>query len=157
VRRTALGLVASLVVACAGPGPDGAGLVVRAGTGGPGRFDAPEGGVLRLQRGCQGAQHVFTSVRVEGAAPEEPFELRVTIHRKLDGALVSVPLVVKVPLEADPEVAGAVRATGLTPVVESPRDVLDEAAELRVEVLADDGREGRAVLEGVVKWGPDAC
>lgn len=152
-----MGLVACLAVACGAEASGGSGLLVRAGTGGPGRFDAPEGAVLRLQRGCQGAQHVFTSVRVEGAAAEEPFELRVTIHRKRDRALVSVPLVVRVPLEADPEVSGAVRATGLTPVVESPRDVLDEAAELRVEVLADDGRAGRAMLEGVVKWGPDAC
>ncbi len=156
IRATGL-LIAMGLICCETVGSDAGGLAVRVGTGGVGRFDAPEDGVLRLQRGCQGAQHVFTSVRIEGVSEVEGFELRVTIHRRRDGALVSVPLVVRLPLEADPDVAGAVRATGLTPVVESPRDVLDEASELRVEVLADDGRSGRASLEGVVKWGADAC
>lgn len=171
-RRGRAGLLcaaAALLLACGGAGPDGdadrpggepadgAGLVVEIGAGAPGVF-APvaPGATLLLQRGCQGAQHVFTSLRARGAA-RGPLRVAVVITRSDDRQVVSVPLDLRLPAEPDPTDAAAARVTGLTPVVEVPRDVIGREVIVDGAVTDEAGRRGAAQLRGVVQWGPDSC
>jgi hypothetical protein len=132
-------------------------LEIAVGTGEPGTFAAVgEGATLSLQRGCQGAQHVFTSVRV--LRPNGDLgRVRVAIHRLDDDALVSVPLDVRIPFERDPADDDRRRITGLTPVVEVPRDVLGREVIVRVVISDEAGRSGRGAMRGRVEWGLDSC
>lgn len=144
-------------------GPDGgagvrpAALDVRVGGGSTGTFqEVIPGAALLLQRGCQGSQHIFTALRARGAAPGA-LRVSVSVHRSADGALVSVPLDVRLTPEPDPDEADAVRLTGLTPVIEAPREVLGQEVTLTARVSDSARRRGEASLRGVVRWGPDSC
>lgn len=131
-------------------------LSVQVGTGQMGSFRQVEPGQgLLLQRGCQGSQHIFTGVRVWGA--EGPLQIHVSILRSEDRVLASVPLEVRLPAERDPQEATALRITGLTPVIEVPRDVLDRKVEVLVKLTDAKGRSGAGLMAGVVSWGPDSC
>jgi len=139
--------------------PDGAvaALNVAIGTGEPGVFlPAVDGATLDLQRGCQGSQHIFTSVRVAGASG---FYARVSVQivRVDDGAPVSVPFDVRLPFEVDPLSDRVRRVTGLTPVIEVPSDVLERAVEVRVIVSDELGESAHATMRGMVRWGADSC
>jgi hypothetical protein len=121
------------------------------GTGEPGVLRPLAGGEpLLLQRGCQGSQHVFTSVQAPSSNGAEA-RVQVRIVREMDGQVVSSPLDIRVPFEADR------RITGLTPVVEEPRQILELSA--TVEVVLTDGAGGwsEGSMTGVVRWGLDAC
>jgi hypothetical protein len=127
------------------------------GTGEPTIFVPPVAGeVIRLQRGCQGAQHIFTSLRILDAT-ETFARVGVAVHRVDDGALVSVPLDVRLPLETDPFSDRVRRVTGLTPVVESPADVVGQRVEVRATYTTDSGEVFQAAFSGVVQWGTDSC
>jgi hypothetical protein len=115
----------------------------------------PDGETLRLQRGCQGSQHVFTSLRVFGAR-DERLRVQVRIQRAADEQVVSAPLDLRLPTEEDPE-PGFVRITGLTPVIEAPRDVLGKEVIVSGSVQEQDGAAATATLRGLVEWGPDSC
>jgi hypothetical protein len=132
------------------------GLSIQVGTGSLGSFRPLTAGQgLLLQRGCQGAQHIFTGVRVWGATG--PLRIDVTILRSEDRALTSVPLSVRLPAERDPEDGSALRITGLTPVIEAPRDVLDRSVDVAVRVRDAGDLWGEGAMIGVVAWGPDSC
>lgn len=139
--------------------PDGgtAGLNVAIGTGEPGVFlPAVDGATFELQRGCQGSQHIFTSVRVSGASGSYA-RVGVQIVRVDDGAPVSVPLDVRLPFEVDLLSDRVRRVTGLTPVIEVPGDVLERAVEVRVIVFDERGESAQATMRGMVRWGADSC
>lgn len=130
---------------------------VAIGTGSRGLFIPHEqGATLPLQRGCQGSQHIFTSVRILGAATGL-VRVRVDIVRADDDAGVSVPIDVRLTPEPDSLSDLASRVTGLTPVVEVPRDVLGAEAIVRVSVEDESGALDTAEMRGVVAWGPDSC
>ncbi|RYZ61736.1 MAG: hypothetical protein EOP08_13120 [Proteobacteria bacterium] len=114
------------------------------------------GDVLLLQRGCQGAQHIFTSLRMLDPG-QDVGRVAVSVHRESDGLLVSVPLDVRLPLEADPFSDRVRRVTGLTPVIEVPSDVVDQAVEVRATFTTDAGAVHSASFRGVVRWGTDSC
>jgi len=130
---------------------------VAIGTGSRGLFIPHEPGTpLPLQRGCQGSQHIFTSVRILGASPGL-VRVRVDIVHADDDAGVSVPIDVRLTPEPDPLSDLASRVTGLTPVVEVPRDVLSMEAIVRVSVEDESGASASAEMRGVVAWGADSC
>jgi hypothetical protein len=143
-------------------GPDGSSvqnsgrLRVFAGIGAPGQFrpiDDPT--PLELQRGCQGAQHIFTGVRVVGAVGAVA-RVVVRVMRKSDGMVVSSLLDQRLPYERD-ETEASRRITGLRPVIEVPKDVLDQVAVVEVVIDDEDGTRASDVFEGVVAWGADSC
>ncbi|HEU4405688.1 MAG TPA: hypothetical protein VFS43_10390 [Polyangiaceae bacterium] len=130
---------------------------LRVGTGVPGTFEPHEdGAVLLLQRGCQGSQHVFTSLLAEGARGPSG-RVEIGVYRADDGALVSVPLDVRLPFEPDPSSGTARRITGLTPVIEAPSDVIEREVEVRAALTDDEGRRANASMRGPVRWGVDSC
>lgn len=131
-------------------------LQVTVGIGERGSFQAiDDDQTLRLQRGCQGSQHIFTSLRVQGAAAG-PLQVSVTVLRQADAAVVSTPFTLRLPAEPtdDPQV---VQITGLTPVIEVPRDVLGKQVTIRAQVESSDGARGSDQLRGSVEWGLDSC
>lgn len=185
MRPRALTLVALvfLIGACAstggqqapedgGPGPvaqDGAAIApsrdaggplpfaIAVGLGEPGAYLPPlPDETLLLQRGCQGAQHVFTAIRARGTKGALA-RVEVRVFRTRDGVLVSVPLDVRLPYEPDPYSTGIKRITGLTPVIEVPGDVVGDAVEVRVAVTDDGGERAEGLVRGRVEWGPDSC
>jgi hypothetical protein len=116
-----------------------------------------DGQGLVLQRGCQGSQHIFTSFRVVNASAGL-VRTRISVVRVTDGVLVSVPIDVRLPLERDPlQMAEAGVITGLTPVIEVPRDVLGQNVEIRVELEDALGAKATGSVRGVVSWGADGC
>jgi hypothetical protein len=126
------------------------------GTGDRGRFVAiSDGGALSLQRGCQGSQHVFTSVRAWGMTGARLL-IRAEIMRVRDGEVVSIPLSLRLPLDELNDV-GARQITGLTPVVADPVDVVGEQVELRASVEDESGAIVADARRGVVRWGADSC
>jgi len=131
-------------------------LQVAVGIGERGSFQAiDDDQTLRLQRGCQGSQHIFTSLRVQGAAAG-PLQVSVTVLRQADAVVVSTPFTLRLPAEPtdDPQV---VQITGLTPVIEVPRDVLGKQVTIRAQVESSDGARGSGQLRGSVEWGLDSC
>lgn len=130
-------------------------LEVELATGARGWEPFEDGEVLRLQRGCQGSQHVFVSIRVSGAA-EGPLELDLVLRRHRDGESVSLPYVLRLPFTDTPE-PGVREQTGLTPVVPIPADVLDEEVTLEASVVDTAGARGAVVRRALIAWGPDAC
>lgn len=144
-----------LLAAAACGGDDPAELEIEVGTGAPGRFVAVDDGAsLLLQRGCQSAQHIFTSVRAAGASGDRAL-VRVAVFRLPDDAQVSSPLEVELPLV--PAEDGRREITGLTPVIARPADVLDQDVVVRVRLEDQDGRIADGQMTGRVTWGPDAC
>ena len=140
----------------AAPDAGAVGLALAVGTGAQGDFVPHEDGqTLRLQRGCQGSQHVFTSVRVNDAMGTR-IVVGVRIVRVADGLLVSVPLELRLPFDPDAP-PGVRQITGLTPVVEDPADVLDQEVRVEVFVRDDSGAEARGVMRGRAAWGNTAC
>lgn len=95
-----------------------------------------------LERGPQGAQHIYVSLRTFGIDPRRA-RLKLELHRDRDGALVSTLDVVvtlrPVPNEDYAELAG------LTLVVDEPDDALDEPLTLRA-TLTEAEESGGAVL-----------
>lgn len=136
--------------------PDATAARLELGTGAPSTWTAVrEGQTVLLQRGCQGAQHVFFSLRVWGMDVLEAPTLRLSIVRERDGLVVSSSYT----LRLLPNVVGAYAEwTGLSPVVEEPSTVIDERVWMRASVQSSDRsttvQDSRLVR---VMWGPDSC
>jgi hypothetical protein len=156
----AAGAASAAGAAGLGAGGDGGAaddFALRVGTGTPGTFEPHEdGAVLLLQRGCQGSQHIFTSLLAEGARGATG-RAEIGVYRADDGRLVSAPLDVRLPFEPDPSSGAARRITGLTPVIEVPGDVLEREVEVRAALTDDEGRRASATMRGPVRWGLDSC
>ncbi|MGK0360237.1 MAG: hypothetical protein ACI9U2_002550 [Bradymonadia bacterium] len=117
-------------------------------------FSAPRPGeVAPLQRGCQGAQHVWISLRSVDLMPGD-----LTNHlqaiRVRDGEVVVPRHTLVLPWDAG---ATGAELIGVTLVVFDPVAVIGELIDVHVEVEAAGGRVGRAVIRVRVEWGPDAC
>lgn len=123
------------------------------GTGAPGAWRAfAEGDTLLLQRGLQGAQHVFVSVRIRDAAVG-PMDLDIELRRVRDDEVVG--MFYSGPIEMDRQLDERTwETTGLTPVVPNPDDVLHE--DIRIRVTAMDVTGGSVVVDRLahVVWGP---
>ncbi len=133
---------------------EGAGLRVEVGVGQQGSYQSvSEGGTLRLQRGCQGSQHVFVALRAGRLDP-----LRATVElalvRAADGEVVSLPYRVRLPFE--PSTEGA-ELGGLLLVVPDPAQALGEVVILRGSIEDAAGNTASDERTGVLQWGPDAC
>ncbi|MBL8678140.1 MAG: hypothetical protein JNK05_03200 [Myxococcales bacterium] len=136
---------------------DAAAATLELGTGDPGIFrSVTDGQQVLLQRGCQGAQHIFFALRGEGFSITEAPRLELSVVREEDGAVVSSPY----SLRLAPMVVrdGVAEWTGLTPVIEEPRLVVGRSARMRA-TIEDASRTVRVTVERRVSvvWGPDSC
>jgi hypothetical protein len=126
-------------------------------TGGPGEFSqVTDGQQVLLQRGCQGSQHVFFSLRARGVPFEQAPWITLSVLREEDQRAVSSRYELRLPLTARSDGSGEI--TGLTPVIEEPRDVIGRAV-VMVAVVEDASRTVRAEARRrvTVAWGPDSC
>lgn len=112
---------------------------------------AEEGDEALLQRGCQGAQHIWVSLRAPTLAPGT-HALTLALVRA-DGVLVVPPYTIEHDWRAADVGAELI---GVTLVVFDPLAVVGELADIEATVTAD-GETGRARLRVRVAWGPDAC
>tara|TARA_B100001750_G_scaffold233790_1_gene234413 strand:+ start:1067 stop:1567 length:501 start_codon:yes stop_codon:yes gene_type:complete len=162
VRR--IGVVAALLGACAGgvePAPvadrdGGPAPTIEIQTGAPGEYlEFADGDEVLLQRGCQGSQHVFVSVRGRGFEGEK-LEVQLELEREDDRTVVSLPLHLRLDFMEDAPV-GVRQATGLTLVVPDPGDVVGERVVIRGTLVDPAGRTATQERPAVVRWGPDSC
>jgi hypothetical protein len=126
-------------------------------TGGPGEFSTvTDGQQVLLQRGCQGSQHVFFSLRARGIPFEQAPWITLSVLREEDQRAVSSRYELRLPLTARSDGSGEI--TGLTPVIEEPRAVIGRAV-VMVAVVEDASRTVRAEARRrvTVAWGPDSC
>lgn len=130
-------------------------LTLDLGTGPPGTFQpVHDGQQVLLQRGCQGAQHIFFSLRARHVRSDFP-RLTLTVEQVESGRVVSLPFSYQLP----PQRLDRERAqwTGLTPVIEEPRDVLG-GVRLRLRArIEDDGVIVEQAREVTAQWGPNSC
>lgn len=128
-------------------------FVVELGLGARAFDDVQTGDVAPLQRGCQGAQHVWISLRSPDLDPGD-FANTLRAVRVRDGEEV-VPSHT-LDLLWEPSESGA-ELIGVTLVFFDPVAVVGELVDLHAEVETPDGRVGRTVIRVMVEWGPDAC
>lgn len=123
------------------------------GTGANAYVDHRHGDIAELRRGCQGAQHVWVSLKSTALPPGE-HPLRLALHRVSDGAEVVPVHTLRLPW--DP-LSDEVALIGVTLVIFDPLPIVDQLGDITAEVDAPDGRVGRAKLRVRVEWGPDDC
>ena len=127
------------------------------GTGEPGQFvRVSDGQTVLLQRGCQGAQHIFFSLRSRGVRIDTPAWITLSVSREGDGRVVSSAYSLRLMVTSTSDGVGAL--TGLTPVIEEPSDVLGQW--VAMEALMEDGARAQrasARRRVMVRWGPDSC
>ncbi len=114
-----------------------------------------DGDTLLLERGPQGAQHVWVALRAWGIDPRRTL-LTLSLVRDRDGATVSQLFHVRVSLTAVPGETYA-EVTGLTLVVPDPEQALNEELTLAATVTAheDSGGEVLASERPIrIEWAP---
>ncbi len=114
-----------------------------------------DGDTLQLVAGCQGAQHIWTSVRAWGLDPRGTI-LDVSVTRDSDAMVVSQTFRVRVSLEP---VAGTdyAQVSGLTVVVPEPDLAIGEALTMRLSVTDMEGRTATDERPIMLEWGESAC
>ncbi|NVJ12635.1 hypothetical protein [Myxococcus sp. AM010] len=129
---------------------------VAVGVGRPGQYAPVQpGDTLRLQRGCQGSQHVFVSLQAWSLEPLTA-TVSLSLTRQSDGQRVSLPYQLRLPFEPATEQRPAM-LSGLLLVVPEPSEALGERVTLEARLEDAGGQSATASREGVVQWGPDAC
>ena len=117
-----------------------------------------EGATLRLQRGCQGGQHVFVSLRA-WSLPPAPATVELALTRTGDGLRGSLSYRgrlsftegegAEAPVELDGQLPGGSRA----PRAGGKRRAAVRLVESGAKARASDARAGTLTLQ----WGLDAC
>lgn len=111
-----------------------------------------DGDEVLLHRGCQGAQHIWISLRAPTLAPAlYPVTLAIT-HP--DGA-EAVPAHT-IDFDFAPADPGA-ELVGVTLVVFDPLAVIGQPVDIHATVETPEGEVGRDTRRVTVEWGPDAC
>lgn len=137
----------------AGPAPPPSDFPLDIGLGERSFDPIAHGDVALLQRGCQGAQHIWIGLRSPSLPPGDHI-ITLALNRAVDGAEAVPPHQLELPWVA---YADGAELLGVTLVVFDPLAVVDAEADIHVAVEAPDGRIGRAVRRVRVEWGPDAC
>jgi len=106
-----------------------------------------DGGVLVLERGSQGLQHIYVSLRAPIAEGFHLIDLSLTYN----GEVFSSPTRVNAPFLS---VSGEelTELVGQYVVVPEPTGVLDVTATLRASVASSDGGYGEVLREVRVRW-----
>jgi hypothetical protein len=115
-----------------------------------------DGDALRLQRGCQGSQHVFVSLRAWGL-PSEPVFVELSLTRTEDEQRVSRPYRVRYLFAQGSEPNAPDELPGLLLAVPTADEAVGKAVRLSAMVETDSGQRGTDSRTGTVEWGPDAC
>ncbi|WP_426752628.1 hypothetical protein [Myxococcus sp. Y35] len=129
---------------------------IAVGVGRPGQYTPVKpGDTLRLQRGCQGSQHVFVSLQAWELDPLIA-TVELTLTRQSDGQQVSLPYQLRLPFEPATAQRPAM-LSGLLLVVPEPSEALGAHVTLHARIEDTSGQDATDSREGVIQWGPDAC
>ncbi|MCP3059698.1 hypothetical protein LXT21_13000 [Myxococcus sp. K38C18041901] len=129
---------------------------VAVGVGRPGQYiPVKAGDTLRLQRGCQGSQHVFVSLQAWNLEPLSA-TVSLSLTRRSDGQRVSLPYQLRLPFEPANTQRPAM-LSGLLLVVPEPSEALGEPVTLEARLEDAQGQSSTDTREGVIQWGADAC
>ncbi len=135
--------------------PDsGAGIAVEIGVGREGFIALEQGATVRLQRGCQGLQHVLVALRAVGATGERA-TIDLALERAADREPVSARYASELAWETIDQDAHAI--DGMTLVVPEPDLVLGKDAVLRAHIVDELGAIGESERTVRVQWGADDC
>ena len=102
--------------------------------------------------GCQGSQHVWTSVRAWGLARQRAI-VTLELTRARDELRVGQ---LQLRIDLAPFGDGA-EVLGLTLVVPDPAEALGEDLEMRLHVIDAADVEAELVRPVRIEWGPDGC
>ncbi len=136
-----------------GPAPPESDFELTLGLGTQRFTPADHGAVALLQRGCQGAQHVWISLRSPALQPG-PYLMTLSA-RRVDGQEAVPAHQLEFDWLAAPD--GGAELVGVQLVIFDPLTVVDAEVDVFAEVPTDDGQVGRAVRRLRVEWGPDDC
>jgi hypothetical protein len=159
--RSALALVVALA-ACTpviDPGDaeftDAGPVTLALGTGETAFTPIHDGDTLYLARGCQGLQHVWTSLRATGIAPRG-VHVSLAFERVSDGAMVSAPF--DLAITFTPDATGAYAdLSGLMLVVPVPSDALSMPLVMTGTITDRANRTASASVHVTLAWGTEVC
>jgi hypothetical protein len=114
-----------------------------------------DGETLLLQRGCQGGQHIFVSLRAWGLPPD-PVMLDLSLTRPEDGQRVAPPFRVRF-LFAQATGDAPDEVTGLVFLLTQPDQAVGRTVRLTASVETDAGQSAEDSHTGPLQWGPSAC
>jgi len=158
-RRGVLALALGLMLSgCPGepppePSPD---MRLEAGTGAREFTPLAEGDTLRLQRGCQGGQHVFVSLRGWGL-PSDPVMVELALTRADDDRKVSSSFRVRYLFAQSSSEEAPDELPGLLLQVPDPAAAVGRTVRLTATVELDSGTRVTDTHTGPVEWGDPAC
>lgn len=139
----------------AGPPPPASDFAVHLGLGARQFTPVEHGATALLQRGCQGAQHVWLSLRSPALQPGD-YTIALSAARADDGREVVPPYRLNLPWTADPD--GGAALVGVQFVIFDALEVVEADIDVLAEVEeTPGGRVGRTVLRLRIEWGPDEC
>jgi hypothetical protein len=128
------------------------------GTGSDDFRSIEEGDISTLHRGCQGAQHLWVSLRLPAYQPDE-YGLELTLVDQ-ENQLLAPPFTLEgeewLPYEPEDQDTQGSQIIGLTLVIFDPMGVVGKDALIKTKVFVGDVvLESRGWVE--VQWGADAC
>jgi len=139
-----------------GPTDPDPSLRLEVGTGQQQQFiPLADGETLLLQRGCQGGQHIFVSLRAWGLPPN-PVMLDLSLTRAEDGQGVAPPFRVRF-LFTQATGDAPDEATGLVFQLTQPDQAVGRTVRLTASVETDAGQTAEDSHTGPLQWGPSAC
>jgi hypothetical protein len=115
-----------------------------------------DGDTLRVQRGCQGGQHIFVSLRAWGLPPE-PVMVELSLTRTEDELKVSLPYRVRYLFTQGSTSDAPDELPGLLLVIPEPDKAVGKEVRLTAAVQTDPGDRATHARTGTLQWGADAC
>jgi hypothetical protein len=115
-----------------------------------------DGDTLLLQRGCQGTQHTFVSLRAWGLSkPSAMVDLALT--RVGDGKKLSFQYRVKLSFTPGSGAEDPAELPGLLLAIPDPDASVGKTVRLTAKIDSDSGEFATDSRTGTLEWGPDAC
>ena len=136
----------------------GADARLEVGTGAEAFVPVGDGDIVELGRGCQGAQHLWVSLRTAGMRPER-MTVELSLQRVSDGAVATAPLRARLMFDprADDADQQAAERVGIRLVVDDPDLVVDQEALLTATVTNIDKVTATTTRRTQVQWGDEVC
>lgn len=110
-----------------------------------------EGAIFELERGGQGGQHVYVSMRVWGLTNIRA-RVVMSLERASDGKRVSSPYSVDLRFSKSIHEGEPATLEGLLLMVPDPRDVVDQQVRLKASFTSVVGEHGSDERLGTLQW-----
>lgn len=114
------------------------------------------GDTLLIARGCQGSQHVWISLRADGAFDPRGVTVRLDLFRARDDLRVSLEFLVRLSFQAD-ATGSSSSLLGLTLQIPMPDIAIGEDLRLEAEITDRAGMTATTTRTVQVAWGTEVC